>query len=102
MLHPGKTASRRSRAARAATGSGARGIFLGSCFVGVAAVVGDVKAAAFKNESRARADEAFHRSGTFSLRAIREMWVLHGLARLKAVSAGLAFVVVGRHNRMFR
>lgn len=102
MLHPGKTASRRTRAARAGTGGGAGGVFLGGRLVGVAAVVGDVKAAAFKNETGARADEAFHRSGTFSLRAIREMWVLHGLARLKAVSAGLAFVVVSRHNRMCR
>ncbi len=102
MLPLGETASSRGGAARCARAGGGRRVLLGCGFVGVATVVGNVKAAAFENKAGTRTDEALYRASTFSLRTIREMGVLHGLARLKAVSAGLAFVVVSRHNRIFR
>jgi histidinol dehydrogenase len=64
----------------------------------LAAVVGDVESAAFKNKAGTQTNETLHRPGTVFLGAIRQVRVLHGLAHLELVSAGLAFVIVSGHG----
>ena len=83
---------------------GASGLFLGRFFVFFAAMIGDVEAGAFENQTRPRADEAFDLAfapGSLSaqfLRANGQRGRRNPLKFLKLMSALLTNVFVSRHS----
>ena len=78
----------------------ASGVFLGSTLVRLGAIIGLIKSAAFENDAAAGAKQAFDFSAliTNGGRAGHKFVVFHALKKLKAFSAGFAFVVVVRHG----
>lgn len=67
-------------------------------FVGLGAIIGLVEAAAFKDDAAAGAEEAFDGAFALLFGAIGELFVAHLLEDLKGVAAGLAAIVVVRHD----
>jgi hypothetical protein len=89
----------------AAGRSGWGGIFFGGFLVFITAIIGDVKAAAFEEQTSAAADGAFHFSfaptflGTGGFGAGRERFSRDGLKLVELVSALFADVFICRHTR---